>query len=52
MLVLNKCYELSAALHEISKRIPYEDVRLAATQLIQCSSNVLTVRNMNKDFLF
>jgi hypothetical protein len=50
MIVLNKCQELSAALHEMSIRIPYEDVRLAATQLIQCAANVLAVRNMNKDF--
>ncbi len=47
---MNKCCELSAALHERSTKIPYEDVRLAATQLIQCASNVLTVRNINKDF--
>jgi len=49
MIVLNKCQELSTALHEMSKRIPYEDVRLAATQLIQCAANVLTVRNIKKD---
>ncbi len=52
MIASNKCYELSAALHLMSTKIPYEDVRLAATQLIQCASNLLTVRNMNKDFFY
>ncbi len=47
---MNKCSELSAALLKMSTKIPYEDVRLAATQLIQCAANVLAVRNMNKDF--
>jgi len=45
MIVSNKCYQLSFALYSISTKIPYEDVQLAAQQLIQCASNILTVRN-------
>jgi hypothetical protein len=28
----------------MSKKIPYEDVQIAATQLMQSASNILTVR--------
>jgi hypothetical protein len=31
--------------------IPYEDVQAAATQLIQCAANVLSVRNRNNYYL-
>jgi len=40
----DKCYQLTVALVEISTRIAYEDAQTAATQLIQCASNLLTVR--------
>jgi hypothetical protein len=43
MLVSDKCYALSDALHSMLRTIPYEDVQIAATQLMQCGSNVLTV---------
>jgi hypothetical protein len=39
-----KCYDLSVALYAMSKRITYEDAQTAATHLMQCASNVLTVR--------
>jgi hypothetical protein len=44
MLVSNKCFELTRALYSMSTIIPYEDVQIAATQLLQCAANVLTVR--------
>ena len=40
-----KCYQLTEKLNSMSTRIPYEDVQMAANQLVQCSSNVLTVGN-------
>ncbi len=27
-------------------RIPYEDAQIAATQLIQCATNILSVRDL------
>jgi hypothetical protein len=44
MIASDKCYQLCLALYSMATRIPYEDVETAATQLIQCSVNVLTVR--------
>jgi hypothetical protein len=44
MIALEKTDQLARQLHSMSKRIPYEDVQIAATQLIQCASNILTVR--------
>ena len=41
----NKCYQLSVALESLSTRIAYEDIQIAATQLIQCASNVLSAVN-------
>jgi hypothetical protein len=40
----NQCYQLSMALYSILTRIPYEDAQIAATQLIQCATNILSVR--------
>jgi len=44
MLTANKCYQLSLALSSMATSISYEDVQTAATQLIQCGINVLSVR--------
>ena len=43
MLGSEKCYQLASALSSIATSVPYEDVQTAATQLIQCATNVLTV---------
>ncbi|CAF3751894.1 unnamed protein product, partial [Rotaria sp. Silwood1] len=45
LLASNKCYQLSLALHSMATKIPYEDVQVASTQLIQCATNVLTAIN-------
>ncbi|CAF4145951.1 unnamed protein product, partial [Adineta steineri] len=45
MLVSNKCYQLSLALRSMATRIAYEDVQIAAAQLIQCATNVLSAVN-------
>ena len=44
MIASEKCYRLSIALYSMSTRIAFEDVQTAGTQLMQCASNVLTVR--------
>ncbi len=44
MIASDKCYQLTIALYSMSTRIAYEDVQTAATQLIQCATNVLSVR--------
>ncbi|CAF1567400.1 unnamed protein product, partial [Adineta steineri] len=41
----NRCYQLSLALSSMATQIPYEDAQVAANQLIQCASNVLTAVN-------
>ncbi|CAF1181508.1 unnamed protein product [Adineta steineri] len=41
----NRCYQLSVALSSMATQIPYEDAQVAANQLIQCASNVLTAVN-------
>lgn len=38
-----RCYRLAIALYSMSTRIAYEDVQIAATQLMQCASNLLSV---------
>ncbi|CAF3897839.1 unnamed protein product [Rotaria sordida] len=45
MIASEKCYQLSDALHSMSTRISYEDAQIAATQLIQCATNILTAVN-------
>ena len=45
MIASEKCYQLSFALRSMSTKIPYEDVQIAATDLIQCATNVLSVRD-------
>ncbi|CAF4144587.1 unnamed protein product, partial [Adineta steineri] len=42
MTASERCYQLAMALYPMSTGIPYEDVQLSATQLIQCAANVLT----------
>ena len=44
MIASQNCYRLARFLHASMRKIPYEDVRIAATQLLQCAPNVLTVR--------
>ena len=43
-LASDRCYQLTLALYSISTTTSYEDVQIAGTQLLQCASNVLTVR--------
>jgi hypothetical protein len=43
-MVSDKCYQLSLALYSMANEISYEDVQIAATQLIQCAANILNVR--------
>lgn len=43
MIASDRCYKLSLALQSMSGKIPYEDVQIAATDLIQCATNVLSV---------
>ena len=40
---LDRCYQLTLALHAMSSKIAYEDAQIAATQLIQCGTNILSV---------
>ena len=44
MIASENCYRLSRSLRSWRTKIPFEDVQIAATQLLQCASNVLTVR--------
>ncbi len=44
MNATERCHRLTIALKSMSTIIPYEDVQLAANQLIQCAANVLSVR--------
>ena len=44
MIASDKCLQLTIALYSMSTRISYEDAQTAATQLIQCAANVLSVR--------
>ena len=43
-MAMDRCYQLASSLQAFSDRIPYEDAHLAATQLMQCGTNILTVR--------
>ncbi|CAF4148171.1 unnamed protein product, partial [Adineta steineri] len=44
-IVSNRCYQLALALSSMATEISYEDAQVAANQLIQCASNVLTAVN-------
>ncbi|CAF1644087.1 unnamed protein product [Adineta ricciae] len=37
----DRCYQLTIALYSLKTKISFEDMQTAATQLIQCASNVL-----------
>ncbi|UJR07107.1 hypothetical protein I4U23_011395 [Adineta vaga] len=41
----DRCYQLTLALSSMSAQIPYEDVQMAATQLMECAANVLAAVN-------
>ncbi|CAF4112645.1 unnamed protein product, partial [Adineta steineri] len=45
MLISDRCYQLTVALQSMSTRISYENAQMASTQLIQCTSNILTAVN-------
>ncbi|CAF4886443.1 unnamed protein product, partial [Rotaria socialis] len=45
MLGSAKCYQLASTLSSIATSVPYEDVQTAATQIAQCTTNVLTAIN-------
>ncbi|CAF1309622.1 unnamed protein product [Rotaria magnacalcarata] len=45
MLGSEKCYQLASTLSSIATSVPYEDVQIAATQIAQCTSNVLSAIN-------
>ena len=42
---LEKCYQLALALYSLAKSISFEDVQIASKQIMQCVSNVQTVRH-------
>ena len=46
MIASTKSYELAVHLNEISQQISFEDVQIAITLLIQCTSNILNVNNV------
>ena len=46
-LAADKSYRLARALYLMATRISYEDVQAAATDLMQCGVNVLTVSELN-----
>ena len=45
-----RCGQLARSLSSMAKRVPYEDVQYAAQQLLQCSSNVFTVRSLRSSW--
>ena len=49
MIAADRCYQLTIALYSMSTMIPYEDAQTAANQLIQCATNLLSVRNFRQD---
>jgi len=40
-----KCYQLTHQLQQWLSKLPYEDVQIIATQLLQCASNILSAVN-------
>ena len=50
MLASNKSYQLSVAFQLMSTKLSFEDVQLVAKAIIQCASNVLTVRTFHIKF--
>ena len=45
MLASDKCHQLAVALYAMARKISYEDVQTAATQIAQCANNALNVRD-------
>jgi hypothetical protein len=52
MMASNKCYQLANALQSMSTRISFEDVEMSSSSIMECVSNVLTVREINKQIMF
>jgi hypothetical protein len=48
MMASNKCYQLANALQSMSTRTSSEDVQMSAVSIMECASNVLTVREIKK----
>ena len=44
-LASDKCYQLALALNGMAKKIPYEDVKTAASLIAQCANNALNAIN-------
>ncbi|UJR16862.1 hypothetical protein I4U23_003760 [Adineta vaga] len=44
-IAIDRCYQLTKALYSMSTQISYEDTQTAATQLLQCATNLLTAVN-------
>jgi hypothetical protein len=42
-LAAEQCYQLSLSLYSLATKTSFEDVQIAANQLTQCATNVLTV---------
>jgi hypothetical protein len=45
MMASNRCWRLARSLNTLAPRLPFEDVQMIITQLLQCSTNTLTVRH-------
>ncbi|CAF1602837.1 unnamed protein product, partial [Adineta ricciae] len=45
MIASNKCYHLAETLYSMARRIPYEDVQFAASQITECAANVMNAVN-------
>ena len=43
-LAMEKSYQLALTLYSLAKTISFENVQIASKQIIQCSSNVQTVK--------
>jgi hypothetical protein len=48
MMASNKCYQLANALQSMSTTISSEDVQMITVSIMECVSNVLTVREIDK----
>ena len=45
IIALDRCYQLARVLNEHSTQISYEDAHFTINQLLQCATNILTVRD-------
>ncbi|UJR19272.1 hypothetical protein I4U23_022401 [Adineta vaga] len=41
----NRCYQLAIALNSLKTKTTYEDIHIAATNLLQCAANLMTAVN-------